>query len=139
VERTRNTLFPARAALSLLFVEPDRQDIEHLIPMLQGDHVAIVGSAQQALQTLGAGRVDVLVTELDLSSDLGGIDLISRVRTSPTTRDILLMALTHRSSVASKVSAFRAGVDDYLVKPVTAEEFALHLRRVLLFRRVIRR
>jgi DNA-binding response OmpR family regulator len=138
VERTRNTLFPARAALSLLFVEPDRQDIEHLISMLQGHRVAVVGSAQQALQTLGAGRVDVLVTELDLP-DGSGIDLISRVRTSPAMRNILLMALTHRASVASKVAAFLAGADDYLVKPVTAEEFALHLRRVLLFRQVIRR
>jgi CheY-like chemotaxis protein len=138
VERTRNTMYPARAALSLLFVEPDQQDIEHLVPMLQGYRVAIVGSAQQALQALGAGRVDVLVTELGLP-DGSGIELIRRVRTSPATRDILLMALTHRASVASKVAAFQAGADDYLVKPVTAEEFALHLRRVLLFRRVIRR
>lgn len=138
MERTRNTLFPARAALSLLFVEPDRQDIEHLIQMLAGHRVVVVGSAQQALQTLGAGRVDVLITELDLP-DGSGIDLISRVRTSPAMRNILLMALTHRASVASKVAAFQAGADDYLVKPVTAEEFALHLRRVLLFRQVIRR
>jgi PleD family two-component response regulator len=138
VERTRNTLYPVRAALSLLFVEPDRADIEHLISMLQRHRVAVVGSAQQALQTLGAGRVDVLITELDLP-DGSGVDLISRVRTTPATRNILLMALTHRASVASKVDAFLAGADDYLVKPVTAEEFALHLRRVLLFRQVIRR
>ncbi len=138
MERTRNTLYPARAALSLLFVEPNRQDIEHLISTLGGHRVTIVGSTQQALQMLGAGRVDVLVTELDLP-DGSGIDLIRRIRTGAATRDILLMALTHRASVASKVAAFQAGADDYLVKPVTAEEFTLHLRRVLLFRRVIRR
>jgi DNA-binding response OmpR family regulator len=135
VERTKNTLLPARAALSLLFVEPDRASIDHLIPMFQRHRVAVVGTAQQALQALGADRVDVLVTELNLP-DVSGVDLINRVRTSPATRHILLMVLTHRASIASQVAALQAGADDYLLKPIGAEEFALHVRRVLLFRQL---
>jgi DNA-binding response OmpR family regulator len=127
----------APTGLSVVFADPDSPSILHLAGALHGCHVTLVGSAYEAWRVVTARRAHVLVTELDLPDQSGG-DLIRRVRTTPATREVLFIALTSRNSIASKVSALQAGAHDYLVKPVTAQEFVLHLRRILHFRQVIR-
>jgi len=136
MERFQQGPGPAPAASTIVFVDPDMERMRDLARALQGYVVLIVGSAREAIQAVAARRVHVLVTELDLP-DLSGIELLGRIHTAPMTRDVLLMVVTRRTAITSKVSAFQAGADDYLVKPVAPEAFVLHLRRLLRFRKVI--
>ncbi len=129
-------IFAAPTGLSVVFVDPNAPSILHLSGALRGSQVALVGSAYEGWRAITTRQAHVLVTELDLP-DQSGFDLIRRVRATPTTHEVLLIALTSRNSIASKVSAFQAGADDYLVKPVTVSDFILHLRRLLHFRQVI--
>jgi DNA-binding response OmpR family regulator len=48
------------------------------------------------------------------------------------------MAVTHRSLVGDKIAALQAGADDYLVKPVSPDQFDTHVQLISRFRRVIR-
>jgi DNA-binding response OmpR family regulator len=130
-------VFAAPTGLSVVFVDPNAPGILHLVGALRGSQVVMVGSAYEGWSAITTRQAHVLVTELDLP-DQSGFDLIRHVRTTPATRQVLLIALTSRNSIASKVSAFQAGADDFLVKPVTASDFILHLRRLLHFRQVIR-
>ncbi len=127
----------APSGLSVVFADPDAPSILHLAGALQGCQVALAGSAFDALRAVTTRHAHILITEVDLP-DQSGIELIRRIHTAPLTREVLLVVLTRRTSIASKVSAFQAGADDYLVKPVTVEEFVLHLRRILRFRQVLR-
>jgi DNA-binding response OmpR family regulator len=129
---------PPRTKLTVLFVDPDLAGIEPLVRALRRRYaVAVVPSAQAAHAALSQRTPDLVVTELDLP-DTGGLGLIASIHGAPATRNVLLMVLTGRHSVNDKIAAFQAGADDYLVKPVDAEQFETHLLLVSKFRKIIR-
>ncbi|MGH8324697.1 MAG: DNA-binding response regulator, partial [Steroidobacteraceae bacterium] len=55
---------------------------------------------------------------------------------TPALRRLLVMVVTSRAAVADKIAAFQAGADDYLVKPVDPEFFALRVRLLMGFGRL---
>jgi len=121
---------------SVLFVDPDRDEVEPLARALPpGTPIAIVPTAAAALQTLSRHVPLLLVTELNLP-DMSGIDLLTRVHSTPATRHVLLLIVTYTATVGAKIAAFQAGADDYLVKPVDPGQFMTHVRLVSLFRRI---
>src|SRR5579859_5158434 len=113
--------------MTLLFVDPDIASAERLARSLRGNYtVAVVASAQAASAAMRLRMPDVIVTELDLP-DARGQDLIAGLRNNPSSRHVLLMVVTHRTSVQNKIAAFEAGGDDFMVKPVSVEQFETHL------------
>ena len=129
----------ARPALTILFVDPDVEYIRAMAaPFTNTGSIAIVPSARGALSAMTARRPDIIVMELDLP-DVKGLDFITRLRTTPETRHMLLMVLTKRTGLNDKINAFKAGADDYLVKSITREQFETHVRLLSRFRQVIRR
>ena len=77
-------------------------------------------------------RLAVLVIDLD-QSDGDGLALIRQMHHHPAYHPVLIACVTSRASIQAKVQAFQAGVDEYLVKPLTpAMNFA---GRMLLLRR----
>jgi DNA-binding response OmpR family regulator len=118
--------------LRVLFVDPDWVSAESLIRAARLSAAAIVPSAAEALNFIRASMPDLLVTELALD-DGSGIELIRYLHQTPATHNLLLIALTSRTSVADKVATFQAGADEYLVKPVDPEFFALRVRILMSF------
>lgn len=102
---------------------------------LHGYSVAVVGTAHEAWRVITTQHIHLLVTELDLP-DINGTDWLRTIQAGPETQHILLMVITTRSAISSKIAAFQAGADDYVVKPVELETFVLHVRRLLGFRRL---
>jgi PleD family two-component response regulator len=128
----------AQAPLAVLFIDPDVASAERLARPLRGRYAtAIVPSAQAAQTAIHVRMPDLVVTEIDLP-DANGLNILSRLRTSPETQHILLIVVTSRTSVNDKIAAFQAGGDDYLVKPVDPEKFETHLMLISRFRKVIR-
>lgn len=128
--RPRAGPYPVRT----LVVDPDRASAETLLrPAPIIDLIAIVPSAAEALNALRvAPPPQLLITELELD-DASGIELIRRVRQLNTERRLPLMVVTTHSSTAEKVAAFRAGADDFLVKPVDPAFFTLRVRQLMIF------
>lgn len=127
--RTRANPYPVKT----LFVDPDQASVESLIRMVPIIEVtAIVPTAAEALNAMRLNMPQLLVTELALP-DTSGFELIQRARQITTARRLPLMVTTARSSVADKVAAFRAGADDYLVKPVEPPFFTLRVRQLMIF------
>lgn len=129
----------ARQPLAILFVDPD---LEHITRMAQElprpiDY-RVVPSAQAALNVIQTRMPDLVVTELNLP-DANGVNLIEHLHHAPQTRNILFLVLTSRTSVRDKIAAFQAGADDYLVKPSSPQELAVHIQLLSRFQRVIGR
>jgi DNA-binding response OmpR family regulator len=116
-----------------LVVDPDQASATALLrsaPII--DLIAIVPSAAEALNTLQVTTPQLLVTELELA-DASGIELIRRVRQLNADRRLPLMVITSHAAVADKVAAFRAGADDFLIKPVDPAFFSLRVRQLMIF------
>lgn len=129
----------SRRPLTILFVDPDRQRSERLADAVRATCVVgLAPSAHIALEALRQRLPDLIVTELDLP-DMGGVEFISRVHNDPVMRHVLIMVVTNRAAVRDKIAALTAGADDFIVRPVTAEQFLLKTQLLGRFRRVLGR
>ncbi|MBF6591411.1 MAG: response regulator [Ktedonobacterales bacterium] len=128
-----------RPLLSVLFIDPDTQSAQWLANAIRDRcAVAVVGSAREAMAAMSQRMPTLIVMELDLP-DANGPQMLASLRNTPSTHNILLMIVTHRVAIRDKITAFQAGADDYLVKPVAAELFQTHVLLVSRFRQVIQR
>lgn len=127
----------ARAALSVLYVDPDLRGADRLVRGLaEVSALAVVPSVAAAYSAIAARVPGLIVTEIDLP-DGSGLDLIARVHATPGMRQVLLMVVTTRSAMQDKIAAFQAGADDYLVKPLDPSQFAMRVRLLSKFRSVV--
>lgn len=137
VRRVTAAAQPVRPTLSVLFVDPDMESAERLAVVLRRHSaVAVVATATGAFEAMAVRMPSLIVTELDLP-DRSGLDLLASLRQNPATRHVLLMVVTRRSGVRDKINAFQAGADDYLVKPLSPQQFEMHVRALSLFRQVL--
>jgi two-component system, OmpR family, KDP operon response regulator KdpE len=127
-----------RRAWTVLIVDPDVEGARRLAVSLAPNIVAIVGSARAAFEAIQSRIPDLIVTELDLP-DMPGAEFILRIHSTPATHNVLLLVATRRTAVSDKIAAFQAGADDYLVKPLTPQQFVAHAQLVSRFLQVIGR
>jgi DNA-binding response OmpR family regulator len=132
----RGPTFAPTSPMAVLFVDPDMEGAERLARALPNlSAFAVVPTAQAALSAIAVRVPDLVVSEIDLP-DGNGVQLLARIHGAAATRRVLLMVLTHRATVRDKIAAFQAGADDFLVKPVDADQLATHVRLVSRFRQV---
>jgi len=76
--------------------------------------ISIANGGRQALRLLETTRFDLVITDLQMG-EIGGLEVVEAVkRLSPRTR---VFVMTGCREVEPAIAAFRAGADDYLLKP----------------------
>lgn len=112
--------------MRLLLVEDDRPLATEIAARLSAARyvVEVSRDGEDALHLASTGSYAALVLDLGLPK-LDGVGVLTRLRATGGTVPILV--LTARDRLADKAAAFRAGADDYLVKPFTMEELILRL------------
>ncbi len=89
---------------------------------------ALDGSS--GLAALATQRPDIVLLDLRMPG-LDGITVAQRLREDPAARSIPVILLTACRDVESKVSAFAAGVDDYVTKPFEFAEVDARIETML--------
>ena len=118
--------------MSILLVEPDRQEAERLAAGLAKEGFACAWSADGQGILNHTGSLSALVMELALPEG-SGLDLIRSLRKGQADLPVLIHAA--RCSSEDRVLGLEAGADDFLCKPCTVAELAARLRAVLRRRR----
>jgi diguanylate cyclase (GGDEF)-like protein len=98
-----------------------------------GHEVVVATGGLGAWQVLQEGHVPVVVSDW-IMPDLDGLSLCRRIRGRGDSPYTYVILLTVRKGQAERMEGLRAGADDYLIKPVDAEELAVRLeiaRRIL--------
>lgn len=85
-------------------------------------------NAQQAFDALYNGGIDLIISDI-MMPGTDGFELVASVRSINKTIPILLM--TARDDLAAKRRGFRAGIDDYMVKPIDVDELILRIEALL--------
>jgi len=62
---------------------------------------------------------------------LNGLDLVKRIRKSPELAEIPIIMVTSEKAKYNVIEAVKAGVDDYIVKPVKEKALMEKIQRVL--------
>ena len=95
--------------------------------------VSEASSVSEGIQKLGAGSIDLVITDLRLDGD-SGLDVVEHTRRHfPDTESILLTAY---GSIESAVSAIQAGAFDYITKPFSNREILHKVEKALERRRM---
>lgn len=92
----------------------------------QGMNVKTAGSTVEADQILANWEPDIVVTDW-LLDDESGLQWLRRTRQNGDRVNLPVMMISAKDTTADRTEAFRAGVDDYLVKPFSLLELKLRL------------
>ncbi|WP_421172687.1 response regulator transcription factor [Aeromonas sp. 601115] len=117
--------------MKILVVEDNPQVAETIMDYLElaGHCLDCAYHGQAALQLLEEQRFDVIIMDV-MMPRLDGLSTVARLREQGIATPVLF--LTARDSLEDKLAGFKAGGDDYLVKPFAMEELEVRLQALSL-------
>ena len=106
----------------ILIVEDDAFFREIFSDILREDgyHVDTASSGNEALEMLEKNNYQLVVTDMVLQ-DISGLDILSRAKQMDS--DIEVIVVTGYGNMESAIYALKNGARDYLVKPISHDEF----------------
>lgn len=115
---------------SVLVVEDDDSLRKNLCTYLarHGYTAEAAATGGEGLASVEHLRPDIVLLDLNLP-DMGGIELLMRIRSSEPHTIIVIM--TGAGSIQAAVDAMKAGANDYLSKPLVLKELKLLLDKLL--------
>ncbi len=113
--------------MHVLLVEDDRDLAASVADYLALEQIDVdhAYNGQAGLTLASAGHYDVLLLDLMLPR-MDGLTLCEKLREQGIDTPVLM--LTARDTLDDKVAGFRAGTDDYLVKPFAMEELIVRIQ-----------
>src|SRR3972149_2340568 len=118
-------------AASILVVDDEKNAREGLAQALTGAfgkdvlHVATAADGLEAVRTLSASAVDLVIADIKMPN-MDGMELLKRIRENQLSTQVLM--LTGHGAIETAVEAMRLGATDYLQKPVNLDELELVVR-----------
>lgn len=114
----------------ILIVEDDRELNRSVCSHLTRNGFEAVGclNARDAYNAMYEQTFDLIISDV-MMPDIDGFEFAETVRS--LNEHIPILFMTARDDLASKQRGFRAGVDDYMTKPVDPEELLLHIGALL--------
>ncbi|MGA7992893.1 MAG: HD domain-containing phosphohydrolase [Thermoanaerobaculia bacterium] len=119
-----------------IFVVDDDEQVRGLMRKLltrAGYAVEDFGDGATALDAIREQPPDLVLLDLVLP-DTSGIDILEQVRESPSTRLLPVVMMTGHGTREDRLRAQRAGVTDFLAKPVAAEELLPRVKSLVLLK-----
>lgn len=113
--------------LQALLIEDDLDLAETLIDYLEIEDIQTdyMSNGAAGLAAAQRNRYDAVILDVGLPK-LDGLDVCRRLRAEGVDTPVLM--LTARDALSDKLAGFRAGTDDYLVKPFELDELVVRLR-----------
>jgi two-component system response regulator HydG len=113
----------------ILLVDDDQATREMISMTLskRGMGVELASSGEEAIERLHAEHFDAVLTDLQMGG-MSGVDLARHVSEGA---NVPVIILTGRADLERAIGAIRAGVADFLTKPVSMEVLAIAIERAL--------
>ena len=131
---TRHSLREARQegggdAMAVLLVEDHPINQKLAINLLEkwGHRVTLANNGQEALDRVAAGRFDAILMDVQMPV-MGGLEATQRLRLAGCRTPII--AMTANAMQGDRELCLEAGMDDYIAKPIKADELRLLLDRM---------
>lgn len=116
--------------LNILVVDDDpviRRLLEQRLKK-EGYRIDVAEDGYVAEKLLRDKRYDVVLTDLMMPGDIGGIEVLEIAK--EVDEKIEVLVITAHSSVNSAIEAMKKGANDYLEKPINFDELFLRLDKI---------
>lgn len=106
----------------IIYAEDDEMMAEMVQTILleAGHAVGTLGDGKSALEVVRRRRPDLLILDMRMP-EMGGSEVLDRLRRDPELYDLPVLVLTGRTSDSDELITRRAGATDYLRKPFKPE------------------
>jgi PAS domain S-box-containing protein len=131
---TRHTMHESHKRLRILLAEDNIINQKVAVHMLDksGHHVSVTNNGQEALQALKKDRYDLILMDVQMPK-IGGFEATASIREKEkkTGSHIPIIAMTAHAMKGDRERCLEAGMDDYISKPLKAEELIKTIDRVI--------
>jgi signal transduction histidine kinase len=116
---------PIATGKRVLVVDDNSDSGEMLVELMKswGHEAAHVGDGQSTFRTVAERVPDIVLLDIGLPG-MDGFEVAARLRASPATRGIRIIALSGYGQEEDRKRSRAAGCDDHLVKPVDIQQLA---------------
>lgn len=116
--------------LTILVVDDDPVVLRLLSKRLADAHheITTATNGSEAAGLIRQRKFDVIITDMVIPGDTGGIELIDIAKEKDNDTEVIL--ITAHSTINTAVDAMRKGANDYLEKPINFDELFLRLEKI---------
>ena len=132
--KNRSTIHPQDA--NVLVVEDNVSNFVLIARMLgyMGTHCEWKTSGYEVVEYANTlPRLDLILMDIRLPYE-DGYGALQKIRSAPSLRDTLVVAVTAEASIEQIKKAKKAGFDGFLGKPLDPDRFPDQIRRILMVR-----
>ena len=123
---------PAKKDLKILLVDDFSVTRTILINQLSNlgySNTVVSEDGFSALARLKSALFDLVVTDLSMS-DMSGLDLLKKIRTDSELKHIPVLMITSEDLQGNIVTAIKAGLNDYIIRPFEEHTFKQKLEKI---------
>ncbi len=109
-----------------------RRILTNILNDLKAENVEIIeaGDGKEALDVLTSGIIDLVLLDWNMPK-MNGLDLIKTVRKMPDYEKTPIIMITSEAAKYNVMEAIKAGVSDYVVKPIKSVELIQKLKQFI--------
>ena len=97
-----------------------RRIVKNLLKQIGFENIEEAEDGQHALSKLKGDRFQFVVSDWNMPN-MTGIELLKSVRSDPELKDLPFLMVTAEAEKEKVIEAIKAGVNNYIIKPFTAE------------------
>jgi two-component system chemotaxis response regulator CheY len=110
--------------------DPTTRKLIGLFLKAKGYAVAYAENGLDGIEKIGMENPNLIITDLNMPY-MDGIEFVKSIRADPARAEIPVLMVTTAADPEERERAMAAGVNGYLVKPVTAETVTQNIRHIL--------
>jgi signal transduction histidine kinase len=110
----------------ILVVDDDKIVLKYVEKAFPRDTVnmAFAMTGEEALIVAKAFRPDLVILDIMLPGEIDGYEVCRRIKSSNSTAGAMVLLLSGKTSLESRLRGYEALADDYMIKPFDIEELA---------------
>ncbi|HEB74153.1 MAG TPA: response regulator [Candidatus Desulfofervidus auxilii] len=106
-----------------------RKIIKGLLKQIGFQNIEEADDGSTALEKLKIGEFDLVICDWNMP-EVPGIEVLKAVRNDPRLKDLPFLMVTAEAKKDNVMEAVKAGVNQYIVKPFTAETLKKKIEKI---------
>lgn len=106
-----------------------RKIVRNILKQIGFNNIVEADDGANAMQVIKNENIDFVVTDWNMPN-MSGLDLLKSIRGDEKSKNIPVLMVTAEGLAENVVDAVKAGVDNYIVKPFTAETVQAKIEQI---------